>query len=91
MNTVSLVACCSSLLTELLHETLQFRGRVLSGRTRLRFCHYSIQLFKSLALRVLNNFEIGFSMAIFREELPIFPLRIRPAAEICSLCKVQIL
>lgn len=40
---------------------------------------------------MLNNFEIGFSVTFFGKELYIFPLHIRPAAEICSLCKVQIL
>src|SRR5438309_434845 len=72
MNKVSLAVCCSSLLTELLHETLQFHGRHVSGGTRLGVCHYSVQLLKSLALWMLNNSEIGSSVAIFCEELHFF-------------------
>lgn len=40
---------------------------------------------------MLNNSEIGFSVAIFCKELHVSQLRIRPATEICSLCKIQIL
>jgi len=39
---------------------------------RLCSLRSAIQLFKSLALWVLNSFEKGFSMAIFRQELPVF-------------------
>ena len=67
----------------------QFRGRRVSDGTRLGAFHYSVQLLKSLALWMLKNSEIGFSLATFHEELHIFPLRVRPAAEICPLCKIQ--
>src|ERR1700694_1257873 len=60
MSDISDAVCCSSLLTELFHETFQFRRRHICGGTGLGIRHYSIQLLKSLALWMLNNFEVGF-------------------------------
>jgi hypothetical protein len=40
---------------------------------------------------MLNNIEVRFSVTFIGKEFRILSLRVRPAAEICSLCKIQIL
>jgi hypothetical protein len=51
----------------------------------------SVELLKGLALRLLNNTQKRLSLDFFGEECPVLPLRVRPAAEIHSLSKVQML